>query len=205
MRRLSFVPGMLLIALLVPTVASAGPITVIDPIIGVRGGMFGSEPVDSGQAISFAECPGALDSFFQCAIFSIAGTAFSAGITSITLHLVSSANPDAMLVFEQDEASPFGFEQLENGVLRFSGDGPLMCSTDIEAPSHPCGTVAGEDIAFGIKPIDETEDIFALGLTAQVIAVNDTPLNSVPEPASLLLMGTGIATLAGCRLRKKSG
>ncbi len=71
MRRLSFVAGMLLMALLLPTVASASPITVIDPIIGVRGGMFGSEPVDSGQAISFAECPGAMDNFSLCAIFSI--------------------------------------------------------------------------------------------------------------------------------------
>ena len=46
MKRLCVVLGMLVVASLLPKAASAGPITVIDPIIGVRGGMFGSEPVE---------------------------------------------------------------------------------------------------------------------------------------------------------------
>ncbi len=58
MRRLSFVAGLLLMASLLPKAAIASPITVVDPIIGVRGGMFGSEPVDSGRSISFAGLPG---------------------------------------------------------------------------------------------------------------------------------------------------
>ena len=112
---------------------------------------------------------------------------------------------------DEGSPSPFSFgTPLENGDLRFSGDGPLMCSIGIEE-SHPCGTVPGEDIAFVLQPIidpdnpDHVEDVPSLGLSAQVVAVNDTPLNPVPEPGSLLLMGTGIATLAGRRLRKKSG
>ena len=53
-------------ALLLPTAASASPITVVDPIIGVRGGMFGSDPVDSGSPFTFQECPEALPGFVQC-------------------------------------------------------------------------------------------------------------------------------------------
>jgi len=214
MKRLCVVLGILVGASLLPKTASAGPVTVIDPIIGVRGGMFGSEPVDSGNNISFADCgdAGALDSYSLCAIFNISDSVFNAGVSSITMHFVSSANPDAELVFQNEGGfSQFSFEQIAPGVLEFSGDGALQCPDAVfEGPQtfHTCGTVTGDDIAFGINPILDdyghpTEDVFALGLTAQVTAVNGTPLSSVPEPATLLLMGMGLATL-GHRLRRKN-
>lgn len=198
MKRLCVVLGMLAGMCFVPKAASAGTVTVIDPIIGVRGGMFGSEPVSSGNTVFFAECPPALDSFVQCAIFNISDTAFSGGITSIDLHLTSA--PDTEPEFENEIESPsgFGFTTLDNGDLSFSGSGPLMCG------DHICGTVDGEDIVFGLRPIDDSEDVFALNLSANVTAVNGTPLNSVPEPTTLLLLGTGVATLAGGRLRRKN-
>ncbi len=121
------------------------------------------------------------------------------------MHFVSSANPDAELVFENEGGfSQFGFEQIAPGVLEFSGDGALQCADVVfEGPQtfHTCGTVTGDDIAFGIKPIDDyghpTRTSSPWDLTAQVTAVNGTPLNSVPEPTTLLLMGTGVATLGG--------
>ena len=210
MKRLCVVLGMLVVASLLPKAASAGPITVIDPIIGVRGGMFGSEPVDSGTMISFAGCPGEMDSYTQCTIFNIGESAFSGGVGSITMHLASGSNPDAELVFDPDTPGPglnqfFDIETLGGNNFRFSGSGSLMCPS-FEGPDHVCGSLTTDDIAFGVRPTyDETSDfIFGLNLTAQVLAVNDQPLNPVPEPTSLLLMGMGIATLAGRRLRRKT-
>ena len=209
MKRLCVVLGILVGVSLLPKAASAGPVTVIDPIIGVRGGMFGSEPVDSGNNISFADCgdAGVLDSFSLCAIFNISDSVFNAGVTSITMHFVSSANPDAELVFENERVPvssvrthcpwrPGVFRRRSVAMSRCRLRGP----TNVPHVRHRYG----DDIAFGIKPIDDSRMSSPWDLTAQVTAVNGTPLNSVPEPTTLLLLGTGVATLAGGRLRRKN-
>jgi hypothetical protein len=175
----------------------------------VRGGKFGSELIDSGNLIPFAGCPGAMDTYTQCAIFNISGSAFATGVDSITMHLASGSNPEAELIFEPDDPGPglnqfFDIESLGGNNFRFSGAGFLMCPSDsFEGPDHVCGAEEGDDLAFGVRPTDsETRDfILGLNLTATVLAVNDQP---VPEPATLLLMGTAAAALAGRRLRRKT-
>ena len=47
-------------AVLVPQIAQADAITVSDPIIGVRGGSFGSPPIDSGMPAPSDPLPSAI-------------------------------------------------------------------------------------------------------------------------------------------------
>jgi len=147
--------------------------------------------------------PRALDSYFQCAIFNISDTEIAPdGVTNITLHLASSSFPETTLVFENEgPPSQFSFIQLDNGDLFFSGLGALQCPDDFAESSHTCGSQAGEDIAFGIRPVSPYEDLASLALTARVTAINSNP---VPEPATLMLMGTAAAAFAGRRLRRKT-
>ena len=90
MRRLSFVAGMLLMALLVPTVASAGPITVVDPIIGVRGvGRGGSPEIDNPDfQNAFQDCGSFFgdmsDSDYICLQYNLPA-AFEAGLYAVDL------------------------------------------------------------------------------------------------------------------------
>ena len=77
-----------MVAAMVPQIAQADAITVSDPIIGVRGGKFGSPPIDSGAVTEFGACPDSLNlqDSFTCIPFQIT-QAFADGIAAITVQI----------------------------------------------------------------------------------------------------------------------
>ena len=205
MKRLCVVTGMLMLASLLPKAASAGPITVVDPIIGVRGGMFGSHDPREGTLGFGDACPedAQIGVGFSCLIFSISEFAPD-GITSLLVQIMDG-NGNTALDFQTDDGESCGFEDfgchgsdffcdtagLPAGQVRLSGDA-LLCGD-----AGPC-----VDALLYIKPLPGSNEVG--GFTAQALEINGTAVNPVPEPGSLLLMGTGIATLAGRRLRRKT-
>lgn len=205
-----------LIALALPRIASAG--SIIDPIIGVRGGNFGSLPLTDPSFNVFGSCAGFADDLlaagFSCLIYD-ANTGFDLaenGLTSLVLQIQDLAGENASN-FQPDqgvtcgeyystycsprEGSEFNVtDLLMNGLVQLtSPDGPLMCGGgSIESDSTT--TQRCEDAIVYIKPLPGE----SLAFQAAVREVNGHP---VPEPATLLLMGTGLTALAGRRLRRK--
>jgi len=214
-------------AVLVPQIAQADAITVSDPIIGVRGGSFGSPPIDSGAVTDFGACPDSLNlqASYTCIPFQITA-AFDGGIAAITVQ-IDKVGDDALLVFKRDPRSQFFLTDLGNGLIQLSArpDFPaiidnlidthpvigdvvdfllppvLQCPNDTGWGTHPCGV--GEDLLLYISgiPVQNGPNTVPVDFTAAIQTVNGHP---VPEPATLLLFGTGAALLAGARRRFKA-
>ena len=149
MNRTWFVLGLLVVAAAMPSTAAAGPIS--DPIIGVRGGKFGSPPIDSGALTPFGACPDELDlkASFTCIPFQITQT-FDDGISSIVVQIDKVGDEDASLVFKRDPRSQFFLNDLGNGLIQLAArpDFPPIVGTIID--NHP---IVGDILDFLLPPV----------------------------------------------------
>lgn len=205
MKRVCFAFGVLVVICLAPQAASAD--TLVDPIIGVRGcarAVCGSDNIDSGLVNTFnaGACPDdSLFEGFQCVAYRITAPFDESGITSLTVR-IASVPPSALEFFEPgpyDPPTSFSFSENEDGTLTFTNDGAQLTCPDFEGDgSHACNSF--DDVLLYLKPVGDIEP--NLVFTSQVTRVNQTNVNPVPEPGSLLLMGTGLATLAAKARRK---
>lgn len=108
----------------------------------------------------------------------------------------SSVLNDISLVFAQNGAPGAAFTL----TALLGGVGGATVGTVSVTGANAFSGFPGGTISFGGVPFDAIR----LGTTTADFAVDNITVNAVPEPASLLLLGTGIAGLAA-RMRRRSG
>jgi hypothetical protein len=186
-----------------PAVASAIP---IDPVIGVRGRLTGSEPSTSNAFFTMGGCPGDLVEEFGssnvfCLEYDILQNVTS--INSLTFQFMDGSGliPNSA-IFQHDnfDLNGFGgFETLDDGfsVRLFTTNGPLQCPEfDGEFQIFvPCAQGSTIQVYAGIVSPETPNPPYSASLRA----VNDI---TVPEPGLLVLMGIGLV-LVGHRLRRR--
>jgi hypothetical protein len=184
-----------------PAVASAIP---IDPVIGVRGRLTGSEPSTSNAFFTMGGCPGDLVEEFGssnvfCLEYDILQNVTSINSLTFQFRDASGLIPTSA-IFQHDnfDLNGFGgFETLDDGfsVRLFTTNGPLQCPVFEGEFSVPCALGSTIQVYAGIvSPETPNPPYFA-----SLRAVNDI---TVPEPGLLVLMGIGLV-LAGRRLRRR--
>jgi len=200
MHRLPLITLLLLAIAAPPAAASLIP---IDPVIGVRGVIGGSEPSTSNAFfdMDMEGCPIFEDPTF-CVEYDILQNISE--ITSLTFQFMDDNGLIPNELIFPDESTVNGFNvltRLDDGFsvrLSFDGQGVLLCPSfggDDIVILVPCGQ--GSTIqAYLIVPPDETPNP---PYSASLRAINDI---AVPEPGLLVLMGLGLV-FAARRLRRR--
>jgi len=204
MRRFSYILSFLIVALFLLSAGSTANANVADPKIGL-GGCCSSGPFNQNACMATADTP--------CSVTLVNGTGSVEIINNTGLNIISDTfgvtspfDQSASDLLVCDPVNPFGLSFVSGGgasntsctfALPGSGD-------DSEHPEHlgPLGIASGTyDATFtgftdGGKPINGP-------LLIDIPAWTNGNSPVVPEPATMLLLGTGLLTVATGRKRLK--
>jgi hypothetical protein len=206
MKRLTSACAVLVTALLIPTIAKADAISLVDPIIGVRGDEGFSLPVTDGSIQALDTCSG-LTGFFCADYVNTLGV----DLFAIDLSFWDTAG----LPIPTDGGenySPDPLSDLQN-ILSVGDFTIRLCDT---SPAGEAACTFSPEIAVFFVVIDSSitpgEHFQVYSNVDGFVSVQGAnlgnnngpdPSKPIPEPGTLLLMGTGIATLAGRQFRRK--
>jgi PEP-CTERM motif len=189
MKQLSYVLVIVAVALVLLSTGSAAKANGLDPQIGL--GPTGSNPCVAGADmpctqnncfVGDAFCTVQLDSTGSAVADILNDTGFN--IISDTINVDSAFDPPLACL----TANPFGFNNVVTGATSctysFSFDPPLGIGSGSYGAIFRNFTLNGTPLTT---------------LTFDLAAINGT--TPVPEPASLLLLGSGVVALAAARKR----
>jgi len=217
MKRATLAFSVLMLLTMLPSPAAADSITIVDPIIGVRGGKLGSHLITNSAPRTLQDTCDSFDSpeladipdGYLCLPYEITTGFLTTGIFSVDLSFTQNDTPipvGALTPYsESHDLAQSDFTQFEtvgDFTVRLSGGngpgGQILCQDApvFEGPItyHPC--TVGDDVIVYLGPDPEIP-------LSGIYKVSLTNVNGVPEPATLLLMGTAAAAIAGRRLRRK--
>jgi hypothetical protein len=203
MKRMLVTVAALALVVLLPSLATAGPI-LQDPIIGVRGLDFGdSAPITDPSPQAFGTCNVnlGLPSAYLCSDYEIT-LAYTGGIFSVDLTFFDNGTPLPVGLLALDPLSGFGtLTVLDAFTIRLSGGtgpgGSLACGSSVGATTSVIPCTSLNDAVVFISDQGRSNGPFTVALSA----VNQA--SEVPEPGTLLLLGTGVASIARRQLRRK--
>ena len=230
MRRIAFV-AFLVFCGLAALPAYADPI-LPDPFVGVRGGDGSIDSDDFGfHDMNDGNCPVIGTFSVSCLTFDIVHEVSFGTVRSITLAFTEfSATseetdgfglPNEFLSLDTSSANLFqgAFVKSEDGfsvTLNFSPppvpslSSSAFSTASVVPPGFSCNSYEGPNcrLQIYIYPGLGEEDHSPFEVSLRAIngqTIDTTPIPApVPEPATLLLMGTGIAGLTARRLRRRS-
>lgn len=188
MRRASVFTALILSVFAVQSASAA--------VIGVRGGDPGSPPATDGSWFEMTECSvlQQLPPGYHCFVYENPFWEEEGSIFALDFQFRDGSGEPILA----EDLNVSGFSDFM-GILILNDITIRLCADSTEAGQTACDTDAGGGPAI----FDQFFTVFSDDArSVRILAVNTVP-NQIPEPGMLLLMGLGVATVAGRRLRNR--